>query len=353
MKNEIHELFQLAAKFFIKKYKKEGGVQSVLANEIGITQSYLSSVINGSRSASLELYDQIAEKLFGPLDKFLAVGRRIKEGKEPLAEEEKPQDPVENLIARLTYYIIDHKRIEDELRENKIFYEDIVQNLQSGVFVTDSDDTIIFANGFIFEIFGFTQERLLGNKVSSLHDEFSGMDANECLKKYKEAQKSLKPLFYDSIKVVTVEGRKKYLSGWLVPKVKDSVFNGMTCTIRDRTRSKELNMLLKMSLDNSPNAIGITKQSEPGVYGTTYYTNKNMRELFGQEETDYKNISIHESLDKCEMFIRNKNEWRKFLKKHFMAGTKGSLVIKHTNGRKYTWISENLLDLSLHDALPI
>ena len=69
-----------------------------------------------------------------------------------------------------------------------------------------------------------------------------------------------------------------------------------------------------------------------------------MRELFGQNDSDYKNISIRESLDKCEKFIRNKKEWRKFLEKHSAVGTKGSVVIRHTNGKEYSWTSENLLD---------
>jgi PAS domain S-box-containing protein len=345
MKSEIHELFQIAGKFFIKEYKNHGGSQNILARELGITQSYLSSVLSGSRSASLELYSQIAEKLYGPIDKFLAVGRRIKEGQKPFIEkEEQPEDHVENLIARLTYYIVDHKRIEDELSDTKSFYEDIIQNLQSGVLVTNSDDTIIFANHFIFEIFGIRPESLLKVKLSSFHDKFPGMDTNECLKKYREAQKSLKPLFYETVKVVTPAGKKIYLSGWLIPKVKDGAFNGMSCTIRDTTRSQELTMLLKMSLDNNPYAIGITKQAEQGVYATTYYANRKMRELFGHEEADYENISIHESLDKCERNISNKKEWRKFLEKHFKEGSKGSILIKHTNGKNYTWTSENLVD---------
>ena len=74
-----------------------------------------------------------------------------------------------------------------------------------------------------------------------------------------------------------------------------------------------------------------------------------MRELFGQKDFDYKNISIRESLDKCEKFIRNKKTWRKSLEKHSAAGTKGSTLIRHTNGKEYRWDSENLLD---HDGKP-
>jgi len=42
--------------------------------------------------------------------------------------------------------------------------------------------------------------------------------------------------------------------------------------------------------------------------------------------------------------VVNNKEWRKFLEKHFEKGTKGSLIIKHTNGKQYRWTSENLLD---------
>jgi len=69
-----------------------------------------------------------------------------------------------------------------------------------------------------------------------------------------------------------------------------------------------------------------------------------MRQSFGQEVTNYKKIIIQESLDKCEKFIRNKKEWRGFLEKYSSKDTKGSLTIKHTNGKQYQWASESLLD---------
>jgi len=346
MSSDLQDIFRLAARHFYKKYKKRGGSQAQIAKQLGITQSYVSAVMGGSKTASLELQNQIANILYGPFEKFLAVGRRIQNGLEPEPPEKQPEadESVEKLIARLTHYVMDHQRIEKELAETKKFYEDIVQNLQSGVLVTDSDDTISFTNRFMFDIVGIPPERLPGVNCLSPHKELFGGDTVEFLEKYIGAKESLAPLFYENISVVTLGGRKARLSGWMIPNVIDNRYNGMTCTIRDTTRSQELTMLLSITLDNSPYAIGITKQAEPGTYGTVYFTNKKMRELFGQEATDYKNITIRESLDKCEKFIRNKKEWRKFLEKHFTAGTKGSLVIKHTNGKQYRWTSENLLD---------
>jgi PAS domain S-box-containing protein len=345
MDSDIHNIFQLAAKHFYKKYKKKGGSQAQIAKQLKITQSYISSVINGSKTASLELQDQIASILYGPYEEFLAAGRRIKNNlnPEPRNKLEHVDESVEKLIARLTHYVMDHQRIEKELEGIKDLYEDIVQNLQSGVLVTDPDDTIFFANPSMFAIAGIPSERLVGINIPVVQDKFPGMEFSEFSEKYIEAQKSLKPLFYENIQVVTPVGHKAYLSGWLIPKVSDEQFNGMTCTIRDTTRSQELSMLLKMSLDNSPDAIGITKQAEPGVYANTYFANIKMRQLFGQEDIGQTEISIQESLDRCKKFIVNKKEWWEFLQKNFTKGTKGSLLIQHTNGRQYSWTSENLL----------
>ena len=197
----------------------------------------------------------------------------------------------------------------------------------------------------MFQVSGIPQESFRGINIMSMKDKFPSVELTGFFEKYKEAQKSLKPLFYENIKVATLNGRTAYLSGWMIPNTNDDGYNGMTCTIRDTTRSQELTMLLRVTLDNSPYAIGITKKkAESGSYGVTYYTNKNMRQLFGQKETDYKEITIQESLNRCEKFIVNNKEWRNFLEKHFAKDTKGSLIIKHTNGKKYRWTSENLVD---------
>lgn len=346
MGSDLQDIFRLAAKHFYKQYKKKGGTQADLAEKLGITQSYVSAVINGSRTSSLELQSQLASLLYGPFEEFLVIGRRIQKGLEPEpVEEPKPEDNVEGLLARLTHYVMDYQRVVKELANTKSFYEDIVQNLQSGVIVTDSNDTIFFANKFMFEIAGIPQERLLGKNVLSMQDTFPIFESSEFLEYYKEAKNSINPLFYENIRAATMSGRKAFLSGWMIPNANKEKFSGMTCTIRDMTQFQELTMLLSITLDNSPHAIGISKNKiGQRVYGSTYFTNLKMRKLFGQEDTDHLTINLKASLDKCEKFIRNKKEWRKFLEKHSAGGTKGSLVIRHTNGKKYKWTSENLLD---------
>jgi PAS domain S-box-containing protein len=345
MGSDLQDIFQLAAKHFYKKYKKKGGSQAQIAEKLGITQSYVSAVMNGSKTASLELQNRIANILYGPFEEFLAVGRRIQNKLDPdLRENPEPDVSVEKLIARLTHYVLDHQRIENELVDTKNFYEEIVQNLQVGVLVTDSDDRIFFVNRFMAAIAGIPPERLLGINILSPQDEFPGMDSTEFSEKYSMARRSLMPFFYENIQVVAPDGRRVYLTGWMIPKTKEGIYNGMTCTIRDTTSSRELGMLLRIALDNSPYAMGMTKQATPGIYENTYFTNKKMRQLFGQENMEHTDMTIHESLARCEEFIVNKKEWREFLQNNFSKGQKGSLIINHTNGKRYRWTSENLLD---------
>ena len=149
-------------------------------------------LINGSRSASLELYSQIAEKLYGPLDKFLAVGRRIKEGREPLAEKEKaPEDPIERLIARLTYYVVDHQRIEKELSELKRFYETIVENQQTGILVMNRDHSIVYANNRMKTMSGISIELILGTSPYNAEEKIPGLNISTFRDKYHEALSSI------------------------------------------------------------------------------------------------------------------------------------------------------------------
>jgi len=345
MGSDLQDIFQLAAKYFYKKYKKYGGSQADIAEKLGITQSYVSAVMGGSKTASLELQNQLANILYGPFEEFLAVGRRIQNNLEPEIEKQpEPDDGVEKLVARLTHYIMDHQRIEQELEYTKNFYEEIVKNLKSGVFVTDRDDKIIFANRAIFIITGIPSENFLGTNILLTQQEFPSLESTEFIKKYLKARKKLLNFFYDKIQILTPAGRDVYLSGWLIPKVNDGEYNGMTCIIMDKTRSQDLSKLLKLTLDKNPYAIGIAKQVKPGVYANTYFTNKKMRQLFGQENLHPMEITIQESLDRCGEFIVNNKEWRQFLQEHFANSTKASMIIKHTNGKQYRWTSENLVD---------
>jgi len=232
VKIEMQELFQLAAKYYYKKYKKKGGSQKKFAKDLGVSQSYLSSVINGSRSASLDLLNKIAITLYGPFDKFLSVGRRIKEGLEP-SEEEKhmPEDAVETLIAKLTFYVMDNKKMSDDLMQKKNFFEQVVEHLPSGVFVTDRNDMIFFANQFMSVLEGTPVEHIIGINVLSVKSSFSAADAKNFIVHYSKAKKTLKPIFFKNIPVAIAGKKLVRQTGWIIPRLKDGNYDGMICTV--------------------------------------------------------------------------------------------------------------------------
>jgi transcriptional regulator with XRE-family HTH domain len=346
MKNELQELFQLAAKFFLKKYKEGGGAQSKLAKELGITQSYLSSVANGSRTASLELYNQIAEKLYGPLDKFLAVGRRIMEGREPLEEKKKqPEDPIENLIARLTYYVVDHQRIEKELSELKKFYESIVENQQTGILVMDKDHNVIYANKHMHRMSDIPTGKINGTNPYDAGKQIPNLDISEFTKIYNEAFEQLKPLSYKNIRTIMPNGATLFISGWFTPILKENLFDGMICSIYDTTTSHILRNLLIQTLDFSSHGIGIVQQFNPGEQPKVYFSNKQFNKIFGLQKINPPDVLFSDTVELMIHSMKNGEKWFDFIKNSINKNAANRrFIIEMKNGKKFEWIGNPLID---------
>ena len=166
MARDLQEIFLLALKYFFMKYKSSGGTQGKLALKFGISQSYISAVLNGTKKASIELQERLAYILYGPYEEFLAVGRRLKNGLDPEFNRQSSQDEgVDLLIKRLSYYITDHQRIEKKLVEVKDFYAAIVEKMQSGVLVTDLNDEIYFINNWLLNKYGVSRKSLVGTYI--------------------------------------------------------------------------------------------------------------------------------------------------------------------------------------------
>jgi len=145
MSENLHELFQTAAKFFFGKYKENGGTLGKLALELGTSHTYISAVINGSRTASLELQSHIARTLYGPYDKFIAAGRRIKCGLKPECDYTKETGKtIESLIAQLTYYFIHQRGIEQQLKAYRQKYADICRTV--GDIIFELNENMVFTH---------------------------------------------------------------------------------------------------------------------------------------------------------------------------------------------------------------
>ena len=172
MKNDLGEIFLLALNYFYKKYKAKGGTQNKMADRLGITQSYISAVLNGSKTASLELQNQLANILYGPYEEFLVIGRRIKNGLDPeLFIRDDKEEGVETLIAKLSHYVVDHQRIEKDLVQSREKFEDIILTSSDMIFEMDRDLKFIFLAGKVEEVTGRNVEEMLGKNPLDFLDE--------------------------------------------------------------------------------------------------------------------------------------------------------------------------------------
>ena len=269
MQNELHELFLLATRFFYKGYKQSGGSQGKLAKKLGITNSYLSSVISGARKASLELQNQIANTLYGPYDKFLLTGRRIKEGLSPIEEEkEESADPVEKLLAQLTHYVMDHQRIEKELQVSQEKYRDISLTSGDMIFEMDENFKFVYLSGKVKEVTGLNPEAILNKKFSDF------LDTEENTRMQELVNKSIQnSTILDTIITISAGNENKYRHIIAKPVfTSDGEFKGARGTYRDITKRKSMekeieqqNWLLQAALDSVKNCAIIIIASDSTV----------------------------------------------------------------------------------------
>jgi len=140
---------------------------------------------------------------------------------------------------------MDRQRQEANLHSLNLkrFYENLVEGINEGIWVTDKQDHLYFMNRGMEEISGITSQEMENRDL--LEDLFH---TTEGLKEhYLEAKETLKPVHYDSIKSTSHRGHPTYQSGWIIPQVKEGKFNGAICTVIDETPRKEAENALKKS----------------------------------------------------------------------------------------------------------
>jgi len=346
MKDNLHEVFRLAASHFFKQYREEGGTQRRLAMKLGVSQSYISSVLSGARSASLELQSQIADILSGrEYEGFMAIGRRIRNGLDPeIHEVKEADDSVDSLITRLSHYVIDHKRIEDELVNMRDFYEKIVEGLQSGVVVFDENDNITYLNRFMVRIIGVAADRIIGINQLGKCERFPDRNLDALMVYYQEAKDGLEPVFYENVFVITSSGNKKLVSGWMIPLQKGERYDGMIITIRDITRLQKVNQSLLATIEYLPHPVGLALQDYEKGPVTTYYMNTAAQVLFRIEEQALNHLDIKDLMQKIAAKLQNGEEWLMQTAMNFKGAEYSAMEILFKDGRKFTWESRALRD---------
>ena len=245
MANDLQEIFLLALKYFYKKYKDKGGTQNKLASKLGVTQSYVSAVLNNTKKASVELQERLANILYGPYEEFLAVGRRLQYGLKPeLIIKSDRDEKVESLINTLVHYIRDYQRIEKQLIDTKNFYKIIIEKITSGILVTDQYDKIYFVNTWLLNQKDEFNESLLGTYVADGNAASRPALLDGLLRYYLRAKETLEPQEFTKIGLISPSGRKIYRSGWCTPVLDHQEYMGMIVTVSDVTEE----ILLKKKL---------------------------------------------------------------------------------------------------------
>jgi PAS domain S-box-containing protein len=346
MKDDLQGIFKLAARYYFKKYRDKGGNQGKLADKLGVTQSYVSSVITGKKSASLELQGQIAHLLSGKqYEEFLAIGRRIKNNLDPEFDDTKEvNDSIELLIARLSHYVVDHQRIEEELVTTKNFYETVVENLQSGVVVSDANDNITYLNEFMAKLIGVEADRIIGTNQLVQNERFPDRNLNALMIYYREAKTILEPVFYENICVTTSGGNELWLTGWMIPLIKENRYDGMICTIRDMTRLQKLNQSLLATIEYAPYPVGIALQDHEKGPPTSFHLNKAALELLEIEQFSFSQKEIRVSMQKTADKMENGEEWLVQTARNFKGTEHSTMEIIFKDGRRFTWDSRALRD---------
>lgn len=126
--------------------------------------------------------------------------------------------------------IAERKEAEEELIGLKELYEGILEDIVKGIWVTDRNDVVCYANKSMVRVAGTSLRQMYGVRILiDLPESTLGLFRPY----YLEAKETLQPIYYKGIPFVTPEGHQSYQSGWLIPRIKDRSYNGMICTVED------------------------------------------------------------------------------------------------------------------------
>ena len=119
-------------------------------------------------------------------------------------------------------------KIEEELKNNRKFFESILESIVFGIWVTDKDDIIRYANQGVGKVAGINPEKIIGMQIFN--------DFNEFIRPYYQKAKEEKQPFYFEAVPFNTNGCQSYKSGWLIPRIVNKNYEGMICTLESIPR---------------------------------------------------------------------------------------------------------------------
>lgn len=180
----------------------------------------------------------------------------------------------------------DSNNIKTASLKNHDFYQSILDNITTGVWVSDKDDMIYYANSGMATITGIPSDQIAGCNVLSGFPEETTRYFNPY---YLNAKETLKPVYYEAVPVVTLSERQSYQSGWLVPKVREGRFNGMICTVEDVSEHKWMEDTLRSSEEYFRSLIESSQDcmcniSVDGLYMSMNPAGRILNDIDGEED---------------------------------------------------------------------
>lgn len=185
--------------------------------------------------------------------------------------------------------ITDRKEVQNKLSEFKHFYEEIIENVQDGIWVSDKNDNIFYVNKGMEKISGVNREMIQNKNILT---DFPPNTIQEFNEYYLEAKSTLTPVWYE-VTVKTPAGRYSWQNGWLIPKLKSGKYDGVICTIRDITkrRNAENDLItsetkLRSIVNNSLEGILVIQD------GKRKFVNASLLNIIGYTEEEYDKIGF-------------------------------------------------------------
>lgn len=136
--------------------------------------------------------------------------------------------------AEMLGVVLKKQEQEKLLSSRKSFYENVMENVQDGIWITDKNDAIFYVNRGMETIAGVPKEKIIDKNV---FEDFPKETTEKFNVFYRKAKKELKPTWYE-VTVKTPAGVDTWQNGWLVPVLTDGRFDGIICTVRDVSERK-------------------------------------------------------------------------------------------------------------------
>jgi len=128
------------------------------------------------------------------------------------------------------------KQADLAVSQLKDFYATVLSKVVTGVWVGDASHRLIYLNLGLSRLMSVPEADLLNKNILT---EFPEQTLQHFRPFYYRALHALTPVRFEMLPMQTPGGRPLYLSGWLVPLLKDSQFDGMIGTVDDMTQHRQ------------------------------------------------------------------------------------------------------------------